>query len=269
MVFAHGIGGARDLPIPVEYFLAGASAALAISFIVLTVAWRSPRFDASAGGIALPAGFARVVDGAVFAWVLRALGLLFFLYVGWAAVAGPDLVVNPFFGVVYVWLWVGLVPMSLLFGPFFRAVSPVRTVHLLLSRAMRTDPERGVVRLPLADAAEGLAENYEGTAAFLGREWRSVPPVEGAALRGRIGRVFDAVGAVGTGWVNSLDVDENIMLWKATSKLSSANGSDAALPVWMSAPGRRRPASSARASTRSMPASAVRSAPQASKRASQ
>jgi phospholipid/cholesterol/gamma-HCH transport system ATP-binding protein len=72
--------------------------------------------------------------------------------------------------------------------------------------------ERGVVRLPLADAAGGLAENYEGTAAFLGREWRSVAPGEGAALRGRIGRVFDAVGAVGTGWVNSLDVDENIML---------------------------------------------------------
>jgi phospholipid/cholesterol/gamma-HCH transport system ATP-binding protein len=57
-----------------------------------------------------------------------------------------------------------------------------------------------------------LAEGYDGTATFLGREWRSVPPDEGAALRGRIGRLFDAVGAVGTGWVNNLDVDENIIL---------------------------------------------------------
>jgi phospholipid/cholesterol/gamma-HCH transport system ATP-binding protein len=72
--------------------------------------------------------------------------------------------------------------------------------------------ERGVVRLPLADAAEGLAEHYDGTAKFLGRDWRSVPAGEGAALRGRIGRVFDAVGAAGTGWVSNLDVDENVML---------------------------------------------------------
>jgi phospholipid/cholesterol/gamma-HCH transport system ATP-binding protein len=72
--------------------------------------------------------------------------------------------------------------------------------------------ERGVVRLPLADVAEGLAEHYDGTATFLGRDWRSVAAGEGAALRGRIGRVFDAVGAVGTGWVSNLDVDENVML---------------------------------------------------------
>ena len=45
-------------------------------------------------------------------------------------------------------------------------------------------------------------------------DWRSVPAREGAALRGKIGRVFDAVGvgAVGTGWVSNLDVDENVML---------------------------------------------------------
>ena len=72
--------------------------------------------------------------------------------------------------------------------------------------------ERGAVRLPLADAAEGLAERYDGTAAFLGRDWRKVSAGEGAALRGRIGRVFDSFGAAGPGWVTSLDVDENVML---------------------------------------------------------
>jgi hypothetical protein len=148
MVFAHGIGGAKDLPIPVEYFLAGASAALAISFIVLTLAWRNPRYDARYGGIALPAGFARVVDGPVFAWTLRALGLAFFLYVGWAAIAGPDLLVNPVFGVFYVILWVGLVPASLAFGAFYKAVNPVRTLHLLFTKATGGDPERGLSELP-------------------------------------------------------------------------------------------------------------------------
>lgn len=148
LVFAHGIGGAKDLPIPVEYFLAGASAALAISFVVLAVAWRDPRYDARVGGVALPPAFVRVVDGPVFAWALRVLGLLFFLYVGWAAVAGPDLLVNPAFGVLYVILWVGLVPASLAFGAFYRAVNPVRTVHLLFSRATGGDPEDGLVALP-------------------------------------------------------------------------------------------------------------------------
>ena len=72
--------------------------------------------------------------------------------------------------------------------------------------------ERRVVRLPLADAAGGVAEHYDGTATFLGHEWRSVQAGEGTALRGRIGRVFDAAGAVGGGWVSDLDVDENVTL---------------------------------------------------------
>jgi hypothetical protein len=148
MVFAHGIGGAKDLPIPVEYFVAGGSAALAISFIVLMLAWRRPRFDAATGGRPLPAAFVAVVESPWFAWPLRLLGLAFFLYVGWAAVAGPDLLVNPTFGVFYVLLWVGIVPASLLFGAFYRAVNPVRTLHLLFSRLTGGDPEQGVVDLP-------------------------------------------------------------------------------------------------------------------------
>jgi phospholipid/cholesterol/gamma-HCH transport system ATP-binding protein len=92
--------------------------------------------------------------------------------------------------------------------------SPVWNVSLRLApgELALVRLERGVVRLPLADAAGGLAEQYDGTAAFLGRDWRSVPAREGAALRGRIGRVFDGVGAGGSGWVSNLDVDENIVL---------------------------------------------------------
>lgn len=150
MVFTHGIGGAKDLPIPVEYFVAGASAALAISFIVLILAWREPRFDARTGGRPLPAGLARAVDSTAFEVVLRTLGMAFFLYVAWAAIWGPDRLVNPTFGVLFVLLWVGLVPASLLFGPFYRAVNPVRTIHLLLSKVTGGDPERGLVELPRA-----------------------------------------------------------------------------------------------------------------------
>jgi hypothetical protein len=148
MVFAHGIGGAQDLPIPAEFAIAGASAALAVSFIVLALAWRTPRYDAATSGRRAPAWLSSLVDSAYFRWTVRALGLAFFLYVTWAAVAGPDLVTNPTFGVVYVLLWVGIVPASLLFGSFYKAVNPVRTLHLLFSRLTQGDPERGVYELP-------------------------------------------------------------------------------------------------------------------------
>lgn len=148
MVFAHGIGGAKDLPIPAEYAMAGAGAALAVSFIVLALAWRTPRFDAATHGRPAPAWLASLVDSPVFALVLRGLGLVFFGYVVWAAVAGPDLLLNPTFGVVYVLLWVGLVPMSLLFGPFYRAVSPVRTIHLAFTRLTGGRPDEGIATLP-------------------------------------------------------------------------------------------------------------------------
>jgi hypothetical protein len=148
MHLAHGIGGAKDLPIPAEHAMAGAGAALAVSFIVLALAWRQPRFDADHLGRPLPAGFASAVDSAAFAVTLRVLGLAFFGYVAWAAVAGPDLLTNPTFGAVYVLLWVGIVPLSLLFGPFYRAVSPVRTLHLVFTRLTGGRPEDGLLRLP-------------------------------------------------------------------------------------------------------------------------
>ena len=147
MHLAHGIGGAKDLPIPAEYAMAGAGAALAVSFIVLALAWRQPRFDADHLGRPLPAGFASAVESAAFAVTLRVLGLAFFGYVAWAAVAGPDLLTNPTFGAVYVLLWVGIVPLSLLFGPFYRAVSPVRTLHLVFTRLTGGRPEDGLLRL--------------------------------------------------------------------------------------------------------------------------
>lgn len=148
LVFTHGVGGSQDLPIPLPFALAGAAAALAVSFIVLVLAWRSPHFDADHAGRPLPAALARALDGGWLAWVLRVLGLVVAGYVGWAAIAGPDTAVNPTFGFVFVLLWVGLVPASLLLGPVYRALNPLRTLHLLLSRATGGRADEGVVRLP-------------------------------------------------------------------------------------------------------------------------
>ena len=148
MVRAHGVGGAQDLPIPAELAVAGAVAALVVSFLVLALAWREPRYDAATSGRAAPAWLTRVADSPYLVRTLRLLGLVFFLYVAWAALAGPDLRINPTFGVVYVLLWVGVVPASLLAGPFYKAVSPVRALNGGFSRLIGADPEAGLATLP-------------------------------------------------------------------------------------------------------------------------
>ena len=159
MVFEHGIGGSQDLPISLPLALAGGAAALAVSFIVLVLAWRSPRFDADTQGRPVPR-LAKAFDGGPASFVLRVVGLVFTAYVAWAALAGKDSLANPTFGVFYVLLWVGIVPASVLFGPFYRAINPLRTLHLLLSKASGGRASDGMVALPrwvgLWPAALGL-----------------------------------------------------------------------------------------------------------------
>ncbi|MBA2956079.1 hypothetical protein GON03_17195 [Nocardioides sp. MAH-18] len=145
---AHGIGGAKDLPISPELAIAGATAALVISFTVLAVAWRTPRYDAATSGRPAPAWLTGIVDSTWWRVLWRAFGFALFLYVGVAAIFGEDLVINPVFGVFYVWWWVGLVPLSLLFGPVWKAISPVRTINLAFAKISGSDPDTGLFTYP-------------------------------------------------------------------------------------------------------------------------
>lgn len=76
------------------------------------------------------------------------LSLAFTTYVAAAAFFGKDLADNPTLCVFYIWLWVGMVPLSLLFGRIWTVVSPMRIVHLGLSRIMGTPPQTGLLRYP-------------------------------------------------------------------------------------------------------------------------
>ncbi len=147
-VLAHGLGGADDLPIPAELAIVGATTALAVSFVILALAWQSPRYGDPDGGRLAPAWLSGLVDSAAFAWVARAFGVFLFAWAAIAALLGQDLLTNPFFGMVYVLLWVGIVPMSLLLGRFWRAISPVRTINLLIARLAGTHPDRGMRTYP-------------------------------------------------------------------------------------------------------------------------
>ena len=144
----HGLGGGADLPIPAPFAIAGGTAALLLSFIVLLLAWRTPRFATTGGERTIRPDVAAFLDSRGWTMSIRALGTAFFCFMLWPALFGPDLLSNPTFGVVYVWLWVGVVPASLLFGRFYRAVSPACTVHLVLSKAAGRQPSEGTRHYP-------------------------------------------------------------------------------------------------------------------------
>lgn len=159
LTLAHGIGGAKDLPITPELAIAGAVAALVVSFTVLAVAWRTPRFDGPRSGRPVPT-LGRFVQSTPFRVGARVLGMALFVFAAIAALFGENLLTNPIFGIFYVWWWVGLVPASFFLGPVWKAISPVRTINLLVARLTGSDPDRGLweypARLGYWPAAVGL-----------------------------------------------------------------------------------------------------------------
>ncbi|OKK14657.1 hypothetical protein AMK16_30485 [Streptomyces sp. CB00455] len=140
---AHGIGSQHDLPISPFYAFAGAFTALFVSFLALGLLWSTPRFRGDRSGLALPAALQRAADAPATRAALRGLGLTAALILLLHLLLGPDDPArNPAPGAVYVLLWVGLVPASLLFGPVWRLFNPVRTLHRLFRRALpRQDPD--------------------------------------------------------------------------------------------------------------------------------
>jgi hypothetical protein len=134
VVLAHGLGGSSDLPVPYAYSVIGAAWALTFTFALVAFAWRRPRFDPLKPAHPLPAALTALVDSRLTRGVAAAAALTFTVWVVLAGLCGPQTQANALLGVFYVLLWVGLVAVSLLFGPVWRVISPVRTVYLLLQR---------------------------------------------------------------------------------------------------------------------------------------
>jgi hypothetical protein len=156
MVLAHGLGGSNDLPIPYTYALIGAAWALTFTFAVVVLVWRKPRFDAATPGRPLPQWVTTLTDAPATRRVVASAGLLFAAWVGVAAGFGPQDDDNALPGVFYVLLWVGLVALSLAFGPVWRVLSPVRTLYRLLPRSRRPAPVAYPERLGYWPGAVGL-----------------------------------------------------------------------------------------------------------------
>jgi hypothetical protein len=146
LVPLHGIASRHDLPLPFGFVVVGAALALTVSFVVLLLAWRRPRYR-ELGGRPVP-WLERVVDSPAVRLVASLLAAALLAWMLLAAVAGQDRLTNPIFGFVFVWVWVGLVPVSLLFGHVWRATNPVRSLHRGLVGLARLDPDHGLARLP-------------------------------------------------------------------------------------------------------------------------
>jgi hypothetical protein len=130
-ILAHGLGGRSDLPVPLWMAQYGAATALIVSFGALGTFWLTPRLegDAAGGGRPLPGWVQRFADARATRVGLRVLGLLLAGITLACAAFGPDSsATNPAPTWVYVWFWVGLLPASLLFGPVWKLLNPLRTL---------------------------------------------------------------------------------------------------------------------------------------------
>ena len=154
---AHGIGGATDLPIPGWLFAWGATAVLILSFVALGVLWPKARLESMGrrGAFTLP----RFTDPAAALVGMALTGLV--LVSAFAGTTDTATNLAPTF--VWVAFWVGVPLATVVFGDFYTALDPWRTIARLAGaasralgrapRAVRPYPERAG-RWP---AAAGLA----------------------------------------------------------------------------------------------------------------
>jgi hypothetical protein len=122
LVFAHGIVGRADLPIPEAVFGAAAAAVLVVSFVALAALWSEPRLERPPERRLYRLPVAADV-------VLGALGIAVLLVTAYAGLAGADSQrenLAPW--MVYVAFWVGVPCASLLLGDVWRLLSPWRAI---------------------------------------------------------------------------------------------------------------------------------------------
>ena len=151
---AHGLGGVRDLPVPLWLFLYGAGIVLIVSFVALGVLWKRPLLEARSEGRPLPAVLQRVLLGRELRLLLGAVSVGLLVLVFAAALLGEDSSATnlaPTF--VYVIFWLGLVPVAVLLGNVWRALNPWRAAADAVAWLAR---RAGIDWEPLAEYPERL-----------------------------------------------------------------------------------------------------------------
>jgi len=144
----HGIVARSDLPIPAWLFGWAAALVLLVSFAGLAALWPDPKLQREAWK-PLPQGLSRVFVNRAVDLLCGAVGVALLAVVVYAGLRGVQTSaanLAPTF--VYVIFWVGLVPLSVLFGDVFRAFNPWRAIGLAMAFAARL-ASRGDLPAPL------------------------------------------------------------------------------------------------------------------------
>ena len=161
----HGVGSSQDLPLPFDLVLQAGAVTVVLSFLAVSVLWQVPRAGATRR---MPAGWDAALRSPWWRRPLRAVVLALAAYVVGNALFGPAGPANPAAHLLFVWLWVGLVPLSILFGPVWRVVSPLRTMHAGLCRILQV-PVSGL-RPGIRDGA-GRTGHWPAAVALLAFVW--------------------------------------------------------------------------------------------------
>ncbi len=128
--YAHAFGQRYDLPIPLSYFMAGAAATVALSFVVIglflkggSAEYRYPRFNL----LSLPGA---TLSSRLKIFVAQALSVMLFLLVLGTSLFGSD---NPLANLspTFVWIiwWVGMGYVAALFGNLWMVINPWKALY--------------------------------------------------------------------------------------------------------------------------------------------
>jgi len=129
--------GKQDLPIPEWLFAWGASLVLIVSFVALTLAWRTALLEGDRWRSA-PAWLSRALVNPVTSALAGAFGVFLLGVVVWSGLEGttaPPQNFAPTF--VFVTFWLGVVLLSVLVGNVFRAFNPWRAIARAFSGVFR------------------------------------------------------------------------------------------------------------------------------------
>ena len=149
---AHGFGARYDLPLPLDLYLAGAGGAVALSFVIMALVFRSPRARTHARRIDLLRfrPVAALLHPAVIAF-LRTVSVGLFVVILIAGFFGTQIAVKNF-APTFVWViwWVGLAYVASLVGNLWPAINPWSAVFAGLEKMVRRLGARDRLDLGLA-----------------------------------------------------------------------------------------------------------------------
>ena len=149
-LLAHGVGARTDLPLDTATAVTGAVMAVLISIVAVNVLRPATR-EVAEPGRPVPHAVQRLVDAPALRLVLRVVVLAAALFVTVVALAGPAVpALNLAPWALYLTFWVSIVPVSLVLGPVWRAVNPLRTLHAAVERLAGLGSLAGTRPLPAA-----------------------------------------------------------------------------------------------------------------------